>query len=179
MPQQSNLFSSSPPSGSTVQERQAAPQRPSRIPLWLRRVELYLYVIIRIYIGVIVLVLPWYAPLWADNQLLNHFPRLATFLMYGAVRGVVSGLGLLICGSRSSKRCTSADPLHESMTEKTGKPPHLHRAPLSYQNPAFINSPDGRLVRIMSEYFEPLARFRRRTHSRHCRVFRLGTISRN
>src|SRR5580704_4522110 len=47
------------------------------------------------------------------------------------------------------------------MTEKTGKPPHLHRAPLSYQNPAFINSPDGRLVRIMSEYSEPLARFRR------------------
>src|SRR6202050_4363954 len=93
MPQQSNLFSSSPRSGSTVQERQAAPQRPSRVPLWLRRVELYLYVIIRIYIGVIVLVLPWYAPLWADNQLLNYFPRLGTFLMYGAVRGVVSGLG--------------------------------------------------------------------------------------
>jgi hypothetical protein len=58
-------------------------------------VELYLYVIIRIYIGVIVLVLPWYAPLWADNQLLYHFPRLTTFLMYGAVRGMVSGLGLL------------------------------------------------------------------------------------
>jgi uncharacterized protein (TIGR00730 family) len=47
------------------------------------------------------------------------------------------------------------------MTEKTGKPPHLHRAPLSYQNPAFINSPDGRLVRIIAEYSEPLARFRR------------------
>jgi uncharacterized protein (TIGR00730 family) len=47
------------------------------------------------------------------------------------------------------------------MTQKTGKPPHLHRAPLSYQNPAFINSPDGRLVRIISEYSEPLARFRR------------------
>src|ERR1700748_1412149 len=47
------------------------------------------------------------------------------------------------------------------MTEKTGKPPHLHRAPLSYQNPAFVNSPDGRLVRIISEYSEPLARFRR------------------
>jgi hypothetical protein len=92
MPQQSNLFSSSSPSGSTVQDRQPAP---SRVPLWLRRVELYLYVIIRIYIGVIVLVIPWYAPLWADNQLLNHFPRVATFLMYGAVRGMVSGLGLL------------------------------------------------------------------------------------
>src|ERR1700730_8185925 len=47
------------------------------------------------------------------------------------------------------------------MTQKSGKPPHLHRAPLSYQNPAFINSPDGRLVRIISEYSEPLARFRR------------------
>jgi hypothetical protein len=95
MPQQSNLFTSSPSSGSTVQDRQPTPQRPSRVPLWLRRIELYLYVIIRIYIGVIVLVLPWYAPLWADNRLLNHYPRLATFLMYGAVRGIVSGLGLL------------------------------------------------------------------------------------
>jgi hypothetical protein len=95
MPQQSNLFSSSSPSGSIVQDRQPAPQRPGRVPLWLRRVELYLYVIIRIYIGVIVLVLPWYAPLWADNQFLNYFPRVGTFLMYGAVRGMVSGLGLL------------------------------------------------------------------------------------
>ena len=95
MPQQSNLFSSSAPDGSTVQYRKPAPQRPSRVPLWVRRVELYLYVIIRIYIGIIVLVLPWYAPLWADNQLLNHFPRVAAFLMYGAVRGIVSGLGLL------------------------------------------------------------------------------------
>jgi hypothetical protein len=95
MPQQSNLFSSSQSSGSTVQERQSAPQRPSRVPFWLRRVELCLYVVIRIYIGIIVLVLPWYPPLWADNELINHFPRLATFLMYGAVRGMVSGLGLL------------------------------------------------------------------------------------
>src|ERR1700678_4111723 len=47
------------------------------------------------------------------------------------------------------------------MKPKAGTPPHLHRAPLSYQNPAFVNSPDGRLVRIISEYSEPLARFRR------------------
>src|SRR5580698_5801803 len=45
--------------------------------------------------------------------------------------------------------------------KKTDKPPHLERAPLSYQNPAFVNSPDGRLVRMISEYSEPLARFRR------------------
>jgi uncharacterized protein (TIGR00730 family) len=34
-------------------------------------------------------------------------------------------------------------------------------APLAYENPLFLNSPDGRVLRIMSEYVEPLARFRR------------------
>ena len=34
-------------------------------------------------------------------------------------------------------------------------------APLAYQNQAFLNSPDGRILRIMAEYVEPLARFRR------------------
>ena len=34
-------------------------------------------------------------------------------------------------------------------------------APLAYENPEFLNSPDGRVLRIMSEYVEPLARFRR------------------
>ena len=33
-------------------------------------------------------------------------------------------------------------------------------APLAYENPAFLNSPDGRILRILSEYAEPLARFR-------------------
>lgn len=34
-------------------------------------------------------------------------------------------------------------------------------SPLAYQNEAFLNSADGRIVRILSEYSEPLARFRR------------------
>ena len=34
-------------------------------------------------------------------------------------------------------------------------------APLAYQNEPFLNSPDGRILRIMSEYAEPLSRFRR------------------
>jgi hypothetical protein len=33
-------------------------------------------------------------------------------------------------------------------------------APLAYENPAFLNSADGRLIRIVSEYMEPLSRFR-------------------
>src|SRR5947209_64725 len=38
-------------------------------------------------------------------------------------------------------------------------PPKI--APMAYENPEFLNSPDGRVLRIMSEYVEPLARFRR------------------
>ncbi len=40
-------------------------------------------------------------------------------------------------------------------------PAPLERAPLAYENPAFLSSADGRLIRIVSEYQEPLARFRR------------------
>jgi uncharacterized protein (TIGR00730 family) len=47
------------------------------------------------------------------------------------------------------------------MSKNTGRPPDLANAPLAYQNPAFLNSPDGRIVRILSEYSEPLARFQR------------------
>jgi uncharacterized protein (TIGR00730 family) len=37
----------------------------------------------------------------------------------------------------------------------------LQRADLAYENPEFLNSSDGRLLRIMAEYQEPMARFRR------------------
>jgi len=56
----------------------------------------------------------------------------------------------------------------------------LTRAPLAYENKKFLDSPDARILRILSEYSEPLARFRReriqdtvvffgsaRFHSRH------------
>src|ERR1700757_3802787 len=39
--------------------------------------------------------------------------------------------------------------------------PELLPAPLAYLNPEFLNSPDGRILRILSEYQEPLSRFRR------------------
>lgn len=37
----------------------------------------------------------------------------------------------------------------------------LKAAPVAYQNEPFLDSPDGRVLRILSEYQEPLARFRR------------------
>ena len=45
------------------------------------------------------------------------------------------------------------------MNRKSPKP--LESAPLAYENSAFLNGPDGRIMRILSEYSEPLARFRR------------------
>jgi len=42
------------------------------------------------------------------------------------------------------------------MTDQKLKP-----APLAYQNEPFLNSPDGRILRLLSEYSEPLSRFRR------------------
>jgi len=42
------------------------------------------------------------------------------------------------------------------MTESKTKP-----APLAYENEQFLNSPDGRILRVLSEYIEPLSRFRR------------------
>jgi uncharacterized protein (TIGR00730 family) len=40
-------------------------------------------------------------------------------------------------------------------------PNPLEKAALAYENDAFLNSPDGRILRILAEYSEPLARFRR------------------
>src|SRR5450755_4525779 len=40
-------------------------------------------------------------------------------------------------------------------------PPHGDRRPVAYQNEKFLNSPDARGLRILSEFLEPLAHFRR------------------
>ncbi|MGA8528424.1 MAG: lysine decarboxylase, partial [Acidobacteriaceae bacterium] len=45
------------------------------------------------------------------------------------------------------------------MPRKPPKP--LESASLAYENETFLNSPEGRSIRILSEYSEPLARFRR------------------
>jgi uncharacterized protein (TIGR00730 family) len=57
-----------------------------------------------------------------------------------------------------SEKLEKANPPHE---KSAAPPPPLERAPLAYENADFLNSPDGRLLRITSEFLEPLARFRR------------------
>src|ERR1035441_6270164 len=39
--------------------------------------------------------------------------------------------------------------------------PHSERRPVAYLNDKFLNSPDARALRILSEFLEPLAHFRR------------------
>ena len=48
-----------------------------------------------------------------------------------------------------------------AVSENVVLPAALEKAPLAYENPGFLNSADGRLIRIVAEYMEPLARFRR------------------
>src|SRR5215472_18337488 len=49
-----------------------------------------------------------------------------------------------------------------SMEKKDGNKSHPNqRVPLAYENKQFLNGPDGRILRILAEYQEPLSKFRR------------------
>lgn len=85
--------------------QQAPGRAPQRIPPWLVNSELFLRVLLRMYIGLLICYAPWsgqvltFLPgsryLWEQNQLFVWFPALGTLAANGAVRGLVSGLGLL------------------------------------------------------------------------------------
>ena len=92
---QPNLFSSEAPSGPADPEPAPLPKLQQPAPLWLRRLELFLRVAVRLYLGVFVLVLPWWPRFWDDNPLFHLWPRLGELATYGSVRGVISGFGLL------------------------------------------------------------------------------------
>ncbi len=47
------------------------------------------------------------------------------------------------------------------MADKKDEHHRHNRSPLAYENKKFLNSPDGRILRILAEYQEPLTRFRR------------------
>jgi hypothetical protein len=68
---------------------------PQRIPRWLVRAELFLRVMLRIYIGLAVCYAPWSPMFWDQNPLFVQFPTLSIYAAHGAVRGVISGLGFL------------------------------------------------------------------------------------
>ena len=71
------------------------PDAPQRIPYWLQQAERFLRVLVRIYLGLGVCYVPWCPPLWDANPLFSQSPWLMDLVTHGAVRGVISGLGLL------------------------------------------------------------------------------------
>jgi hypothetical protein len=72
-----------------------SPSRPSDAPVWLQRSSLALLVVTCIYIGLLLVILPW-SHYWQDNRFFAFLPeRWVDWLQLGSVRGVVSGLGLM------------------------------------------------------------------------------------
>lgn len=68
---------------------------PQRIPHWLQQAERFLRVIVRMYLGLLVCLAPWFPAAWDSNPLFAASPTIVAFVTQGWVRGVVSGLGLL------------------------------------------------------------------------------------
>jgi hypothetical protein len=66
-----------------------------RAPIWLQRLSLFVLVLFCVYLGVLVMVLPWWARVWDQNMYIQAHPALAAVLQNGAVRGLISGVGLL------------------------------------------------------------------------------------
>ncbi len=64
-------------------------------PVWLQRLSLLVLVLFCVYLGVLVMVLPWWSRIWDHNAFIQARPTLRTLLHNGAVRGLISGLGLL------------------------------------------------------------------------------------
>ncbi|HVP44283.1 MAG TPA: hypothetical protein VMS96_12685 [Terriglobales bacterium] len=75
----------------------ASGRAPHPLPLWLRRIMLFIFVAFAVEIGMFLVVMPWYdgGRLWSENGLLLRFPTLRAFLIQDFVRGVVSGIGLI------------------------------------------------------------------------------------
>jgi hypothetical protein len=101
MTQQPTLFSQGapvPPQSPEKDPGQCSSGRhePSRrqVPPWLQYLELSIRVIVRLYLGFFIVLLPW-THLWSNNRLLLMAPHLALIALNGVTRGLVSGLGLL------------------------------------------------------------------------------------
>src|SRR5271166_4661119 len=89
-----NLLPPNAPNGSADPGHTPAAEAEPAKSQWLPRIELFLRVVIRLYVGVLVLLLPW-THLWQDNRFLSASPQLSHIATLGVVRGIVSGIGLL------------------------------------------------------------------------------------
>jgi hypothetical protein len=93
MPSPPNLISPAPPASPPATATQNPPN-PQHAAHWLHRTDLFLRVVVRLYIGIILVFLPW-THVWAFNRFFLYYAPVAHLVESGAVRGLVSGLGLL------------------------------------------------------------------------------------
>jgi hypothetical protein len=84
-----------PPAEAAPAQATPEPEPPAVAPIWLQRLSLFVLVLFCVYLGVLVLVLPWWTRVWDRNLFIESHPALAAVLHAGAVRGLISGLGLL------------------------------------------------------------------------------------
>jgi hypothetical protein len=64
------------------------------VPIWAQRLLLVIEVVVAVWAGMLLTVLPW-TPYWASNPLLYKLPFLKPLLLNNFVRGVLSGIGLI------------------------------------------------------------------------------------
>ena len=70
-------------------------ERSKPAPIWLQRISLLVQVMFCVYLGLLLVILPWWPHLLETNELVNAYPWLHTVLSLGAVRGILSGVGLV------------------------------------------------------------------------------------
>jgi hypothetical protein len=97
MPLDAHVSSEQPDAGPQLPPVEATngPGTESIAPVWLQRLSLFVLVLFCVYLGVLVMVLPWWTRIWDENMFIQSRPALAAVLHNGAVRGMISGLGLL------------------------------------------------------------------------------------
>ncbi len=89
------LGNASEPASDSDTHSTGTEQPQHRVPRWLERVELFLRVMLRMYLGLAICIAPWLHSFWDLNPIFLQSNALADFARLGAVRGIVSGLGLL------------------------------------------------------------------------------------
>jgi hypothetical protein len=72
----------------------APPAADQHAPIWLQRTYLAIYVVFCLWMGMVLVVLPW-TPTWTENSILLDYPAVRAFLSQNFMRGIVSGIGLV------------------------------------------------------------------------------------
>jgi hypothetical protein len=106
------------------------------------KITVIVYIVVSFEIGILLLILPW-SPWWHDNFFLYfltgklHAPWMATFLTHKAVRGAVTGIGVLniLAGIYEMFRFRESVTQLNSMSEKSNLP-QANDAKAGYVEPA-------------------------------------------